>query len=112
MNSHKAGFLNVYATHDPQSTDFICEIGPAARQSGEANSNALLICAAPDLLHAAERALIVLENPVSVHRKFAAIAAIADLRAAITKALPPMALHEISRPASLSEPLIPQPPFT
>lgn len=55
MNSHKAGFLNVYTTHDTgelEATDFICEIGPGARNEGEINANARLIAAAPELLEA------------------------------------------------------------
>lgn len=55
MNSSKAGFLNVYTTHQTgelEATDFICEIGPGARNEGEINANARLIAAAPELLEA------------------------------------------------------------
>ncbi len=79
MNSHKAGFMNVYATHDPQSTDsvaadFICEIGPAAREPGsEAYANANLIAAAPDLLLALKTLLSVFDNKLSDNIRYAAI---------------------------------------
>ena len=69
MNSHKAGFVDVYTTHETGSSpdniaaDFICEIGPGARDGiSEHSRNAQLITSAPDLLEALHAIVKVLDG--------------------------------------------------
>mgnify|MGYP001576459669 CR=1 FL=1 len=87
MNSHKAGFVNIYTTHDAgieEAADFICEIGPAARQPGtEAEANARIIAASPSLC--AVLVEIVKQFDADPDGRIG-VAIVNDARLAITKA--------------------------